>query len=360
MVIKKMFGLGLAMMFLVCLVFVSGCESCVDESECADSVPIYRFLNSETGGRFYTISEAEKENIEKYPAFVYEGIIGGAFAEEGEGTIPVYRFWSARLGDHFYVTDEGNERENFEKMWGADWIYEGVVFYIYEEERVNSLPVYRFWNVPNSNHIYTTDEDEKNELRTLEWASWRYEGIIGYVCGDDAAPGKVSNLGDVAVGESWILWNWSNPADDDFYLNLIYLDGVNVANVSDEFYNATGLGEDTSYTLKILTMDDSYNINHDGVSDSARTLKDEEDEDEDDNHYVILKSGSSKTTQKVVDYSVKSGGIISNSILVDSSGAVKLGGEDVVSSSGISWIFWVLLIVVVIMFLIVVGVGIRR
>ncbi len=378
MVIKKMFGL--LVIFLACSVFVSASESGVVGNDCVDSVPLYRFWNADTGDHFYTIGESERAKVEDF-GWTYEGIVGYAFSGEEMGTIPVYRFWNGDLKDHFYTTSESERAKLLMPEWN-DWVYEGIVFYVYEDERVNGLPIYRFWNSINSNHVYITDEGERDKLEMPMWKNWVYEGVMGYSCKDNVAPSKVSNLRDVDIGENWILWNWVNPSDDDFYLNLVYLDGVNVINTSDGFYNASGLNENTSYVLKILTMDDSYNINCNGVFDSAKTLavenSDNENDESDENNesdgndggddgivvkksYVVLKSSNNgiKTT-KVVDYSVENKNIVLDSIKIDSSGAIMLDDGNVSSVSKISWVFWIMLIVVVILFLIVVGVGIRR
>ena len=45
------------------------------ETEVEDSIPIYRFFNSNTGAHFYTPSEAEKDNVEaNLPEFQSEEI----------------------------------------------------------------------------------------------------------------------------------------------------------------------------------------------------------------------------------------------------------------------------------------------
>ncbi|WP_214043923.1 PGF-pre-PGF domain-containing protein [Methanomethylovorans sp.] len=89
---------------------------------------------------------------------------------------------------------------------------------------------------------------------------------------DTMPPASVTNLTKTDSGPSWINWAWDNPADDDFSHVMVYLDGEFVANTTDSsinFYNATNLSEGTTYTIGILTVDTSGNINSTMVNDSA-------------------------------------------------------------------------------------------
>jgi hypothetical protein len=70
---------------------------------------------------------------------------------------------------------------------------------------------------------------------------------------------------------SSIYWNWTNPNDSDFAENIVYIDGSNVANTSDNFYNAGGLDANTSYTITVHTKDTSGNINDTDMNSTAKT-----------------------------------------------------------------------------------------
>ncbi len=97
---------------------------------------------------------------------------------------------------------------------------------------------------------------------------------------DTTAPDLVSDVRVDSRTRSTIKWIWDNPSNDDFYQNLIYIDGRNVANTTSNSYRAEDLDEDTSYRIEIRTIDLSGNINS-GVSHSARTDGDNDDEDDD-------------------------------------------------------------------------------
>ncbi len=144
------------------------------------------------------------------------------------------------------------------------------------------------------------------------------DGFIDEGCGveDDVPPASISNLHVVDIEKYKIRWAWDNPDDVDFYLNLIYLDGVNVLNTSDNFYNADGLESGVFYKISVYTMDNSSNINWVGVFDSVRTLK--------------SRSGSSRSSRDYgdVNYIVSDEGATrSNSIVFSVPSAIQLGGE---------------------------------
>jgi hypothetical protein len=88
---------------------------------------------------------------------------------------------------------------------------------------------------------------------------------------DDIPPEQIKFLTVIDKSYNWILWMWDNPDDFDFYQNIVYLDGEEIARTSSNFFNATGLKEDTKYTITLYTMDFSENVNYEGVSNTAST-----------------------------------------------------------------------------------------
>lgn len=91
---------------------------------------------------------------------------------------------------------------------------------------------------------------------------------------DTTAPSTVTNLVAINVTNQSIVWNWTNPSDDDFNATLIYLDGINLANGTNTTYNytATNLNESTNYTITITTRDHTGNINTTNVTNTTQTL----------------------------------------------------------------------------------------
>ncbi|WP_370575189.1 PGF-pre-PGF domain-containing protein [Methanomethylovorans sp.] len=86
---------------------------------------------------------------------------------------------------------------------------------------------------------------------------------------DQTPPASVTNLNETGIGPSWINWAWENPSDTDFSHVMIYLNGMYVTDISDPYYNVTGLAEGTTHTISIMTVDTSGNINPALVNDSA-------------------------------------------------------------------------------------------
>lgn len=89
---------------------------------------------------------------------------------------------------------------------------------------------------------------------------------------DTIAPGSVANISS-SKSKNWIYWTWTNPADADFAAAIVYLNGVNVASTSNNYYNATGLNPLTPYIIRINTKDTSGNINFANVSDTQVTYQ---------------------------------------------------------------------------------------
>ncbi|MFC1800790.1 hypothetical protein ACFLYT_01910, partial [Nanoarchaeota archaeon] len=89
---------------------------------------------------------------------------------------------------------------------------------------------------------------------------------------DTTPPNTVTNLAISAKGETWLYWTWINPTNPDFYQAIIYINGTQVANTTNTFYNATNLIIDTDYTITIHTQDFIGNINDTDINNTARTL----------------------------------------------------------------------------------------
>ena len=96
------------------------------------AVPVYRFLNQDTGVHLYTTSETEREAIEGQDSFSFEGEVFSAFGTQVEGTIPIYRFFNADTGAHFY-TPSAAERDNLEDNL-AEFESEGIAYFAFPTE----------------------------------------------------------------------------------------------------------------------------------------------------------------------------------------------------------------------------------
>jgi len=89
-------------------------------------------------------------------------------------------------------------------------------------------------------------------------------------------PSSVLNLNADNIGPSWIRWTWTNPRNTSLGYIMVYLDNVfvtNIFNSSIDSYNATGLGEATTHTISIHTVDTSGNIDYTGINNTTTTIK---------------------------------------------------------------------------------------
>ncbi|MBW2966581.1 hypothetical protein KY342_05745 [Candidatus Woesearchaeota archaeon] len=132
------------------------------------------------------------------------------------------------------------------------------------------------WNSGNSLVILINGTGDASNYRRAE----SYEGlpadapllVVNYTTTDTTPPATITNLNNQSAGYTWIYWNWTNPSDADFNSSIIYIDGSNVANTSNNFYNATGLNQGTSYTITVHTKDNNSNINVTDVNSTASTI----------------------------------------------------------------------------------------
>ena len=92
-----------------------------------NAIPVYRFLNQDTGVHLYTVSETERETVADLDNFNFEGEAFLAYNFEVEGSIPIYRFFNSSTGAHFY-TPSVAERDNVEDNF-PEFQSEGIAYY---------------------------------------------------------------------------------------------------------------------------------------------------------------------------------------------------------------------------------------
>ena len=90
---------------------------------------------------------------------------------------------------------------------------------------------------------------------------------------DRTPPRSVTGLNNTTYAKDFITWDWTDPADSDFARVMVYLDGVYKGDVTrgTHTYNATGLANNTAYTIGTRTVDTSGNVNQTWVNHTART-----------------------------------------------------------------------------------------
>ncbi len=147
--------------------------------------PVYRFWSNSLQGHFYTSSADEKDSIiANYPTNIwnYEGVAYNAYANQADGTVPIYRFWSDDNGHHFYTASESEKDYVIANYPTNVWRYEGVAYYAFATQQLNTTSVYRFWSDTSLGHFYTASESEKDYvIANYPTNVWRYEGVAYYV-----------------------------------------------------------------------------------------------------------------------------------------------------------------------------------
>lgn len=100
----------------------------VSASNFAGGSPVYRFRNTQNGGYFYTIWDAERSIVTtNYPQFVFEGIAWYASINQIGNTKPVYRFSNSVNGGHFYTSNESERAYILQNL--PQYAPEGIAFW---------------------------------------------------------------------------------------------------------------------------------------------------------------------------------------------------------------------------------------
>ncbi len=99
------------------------------------------------------------------------------------------------------------------------------------------------------------------------------------ITNDTVAPGIATNLNETQVTTSTIRWEWTNPSDYDFNHTEVWIDNAFYANVTVNYYLATGLSPETAYEIQTRTADHNGNVNTTWVNDTATTEAEEEAEE---------------------------------------------------------------------------------
>lgn len=95
---------------------------------------------------------------------------------------------------------------------------------------------------------------------------------------DTTPPPGVYNLNESAFGTTWIYWTWTNPTNPLSGFNHTEIQIWEAGSLdkedttSNEFYNATGLKSNTTYEIRLRTVDKAGNANQTWIADTATTL----------------------------------------------------------------------------------------
>ncbi|MEM6611527.1 MAG: peroxidase family protein [Cyanobacteria bacterium P01_C01_bin.72] len=132
-----------------------------------DGSNVYRFSNDDNDLFRYTTDQTERRALRANPDFDGDGITF-VTAPEGKdldaltGAKPVYAFTNEDNGSQLFTID-GNE-VNTLLNGDFDLVFEGVVFYAYNNEIEGTEAVYRFFNAEEQSYFYTASASERQDF----------------------------------------------------------------------------------------------------------------------------------------------------------------------------------------------------
>lgn len=166
-------------------------------------VPVYRFLNRQTGAHFYTIDAAERDLvIATMPQFNYEGEAFLVSPTAQNGLLPVHRFYNTVNGVHLYTISE--DEKNYIQANLPRYVYEGVAYHASPVGGAGLKPLFRFYRSDRGLHFYTADHTERDGV-IASLCAYRYEGSAYYVMDPSAVsdpPAATPNAVVLVVGDS--------------------------------------------------------------------------------------------------------------------------------------------------------------
>lgn len=145
---------------------------------------VYRFLESETQGEYYTTSEIEKDSlIKNEPNYeLKESSFLSApepeSLEDLDSITPVYRFISTDTGAYLYASSV-DELAVMDKNF--DYSFGGIAFYGYDIQQEGTVPVYGFYNSQLDANFYTVSIEERDSyLESSDFQAVGENGIVFY------------------------------------------------------------------------------------------------------------------------------------------------------------------------------------
>lgn len=83
---------------------------------------IFRLYNSNTGAHLFTINPIERSLAATNHGYIYEGVVGNAYAATTSGVDAIYRFHDSSINTYAYSGDSN--------AFSGAWVNEGIAFYV--------------------------------------------------------------------------------------------------------------------------------------------------------------------------------------------------------------------------------------
>ena len=138
------------------------------------AAPYWQAYSSQKCNYFYSADYAVM-NSSTSEGYTIQGRIGFIFREPVVSTVGFYRLYNTALTDHLYTT---NETEVDELIKNNGYEHRGYVGFIYKSDVCGAVPLYRLYDAEGYTHYYTTSEASRNYSLEHGYTS---QGIAGYV-----------------------------------------------------------------------------------------------------------------------------------------------------------------------------------
>lgn len=143
-------------------------------------IDVFRFYNPTVGGHLFTAHVEEKNTVDENINFIFEGTGFSALSSLDDGvdnSVPVYRFFNSQLGSHFFTTSE-IEKSHVESL--DNFIFEGTGFRAFDTDSSATIPIYRFFNKISGGHFFTANENEKDLVMEIPQLSFEGEAFYAF------------------------------------------------------------------------------------------------------------------------------------------------------------------------------------
>ncbi|CAF1376643.1 unnamed protein product, partial [Adineta steineri] len=152
-------------------------------------IPLYRYTRGYYDHLYTTngqeIGTTTQGAIGRY-GYKYQGVVGQIYDSAGPQpsfTLPFYRYLNILNGQHLYTSNWREIGTNRTGVVIKNWMYEENVGYLYPMSQPNTYPLYHYYHVNQSAHFYTTSIQEIGTTTpgAIGKVGYQYEGIAGYI-----------------------------------------------------------------------------------------------------------------------------------------------------------------------------------
>jgi hypothetical protein len=140
--------------------------------------PQIRMYLRDLGYRLWTSNQAEIDFLAQR-GWINEGLGFKAYKKDQnylpQGTTPVFRMYLSNNYARIYTSTDQERNQ----LLSQGWVNEGTVFHVFKQQKPGTIPVYRLTSPSNSNiKMWTISQTEVNFLLSRNWVS---NGIDFYV-----------------------------------------------------------------------------------------------------------------------------------------------------------------------------------